>query len=119
MASWKQAQFVQAQRAVLAVALERTWFGPGDVEYGLNPEDMQGVASNAWNSLRALGIVERAPMDLTDPASGIFGGRVRNKAECAKGRWTAVYRLKSRPLAKAWLERHGYPVRAQQQELPL
>jgi len=107
--SWKQDAFVDAQTAILRLALSTgTYFSPGDIpEDTIDPESRQGVASNAWNSLKALGIIERAPMAVTIQQDGIFGGRKRNGNPHAKGRWCAVYYLKSKSLAIAWLKRHG------------
>jgi hypothetical protein len=65
-------------------------------------ENRQGVASNAWNALAALEIIEAVPLSLMDEPAGIFGGRIQNHNENAKGRWVAVYRLASRAKAIAW-----------------
>ena len=120
--AWKQRQFVAAQAAVLRVALAKDWFSPADVpEDTVSESSRQGVASNAWNSLRALEIIDRAPMSLNVESAGIFGGRTRNTNPSAKGRWCAVYVLRSRSLALKWLERHEQPVavsaKPQQQEM--
>ena len=108
---WKQKEFVAAQAAVLRIALTHDHFSPADLpENSTLPEHRQGVASNAWNSLTALNIIQRVPMSLTVPAKKIYGGRTMNTNPSAKGRWCSVYHLASRSLALAWLERHGVPV---------
>lgn len=123
--AWKHREFVAAQAAVLRVALEKPMFSAADVpEDVVRPESRQGVASNAWNSLRSLDIIERVPMATNHEELGIFGGRVRNGNGAAKGRWVAVYRLRSRALALAWLARNGSTVAlaepaAVQQEMAL
>lgn len=108
--SWKQDEFVAAQAAILRVALKQQYFYPGDIPEDVAMESRQGVASNAWNSLRYLGLIERIDSDTRIIGLGIYGGRKRNTNPSAKGRWCAVYYLRSRPLAVAWLRRHGLPV---------
>ena len=108
--SWKQDEFVQAQAAVIRLALFNPYFYPGDIPESSAQDSRQGVASNAWNSLRALNIIERLPIERTIPARFIFHGRKRNTNPSAKGRWCAVYYLKSRSLAEAWLRRHGLAI---------
>lgn len=101
---FKHQAFVKAQAAVIQAAMRQTYVSPGDIaEETVAKEDRQGVASNAWNTLRCLGILQRVPMSLTMERAGIFGGRIRNKNPHAKGRWCAVYSLSSRALAEAWL----------------
>lgn len=108
VASYKHDAFVRAQAAILRIAATRQYVSPADVpESTTAAPDRQGVASNAWNSLRALGILERVPMAMNDPARGIFGGRTRNGNPGAKGRWVAVYRLTSLSAARTWMERNG------------
>ena len=84
-------------------ALVSAYVSAGDVpEDIIAKEHRQGVASNAWNALRSLQIIEMVSLGTTDPACGIFGGRIQNKNEGAKGRWVAAYRLRSRAAAAAW-----------------
>lgn len=120
--AWKQGAFVRMQAAIIRRAMAASHVSPGDVaEDTVADEDRQGVASNAWNSLVALGVLERLPRTATFPAYEIYGGRTRNKNPGAKGRWTAVYRLTSPGLARSWMARHGQPLEPQrvpvQQEL--
>ena len=61
-----------------------------------------GVASTAWNALRAREIIKAVPMKLSDEERGIFGGRIQNKNSDAKGRWVTAYRLNSRAAAVTW-----------------
>ena len=116
--SWKQDEFVEAQAAILHIALARhriypSEFYPGDIPESVSADSRQGVASNAWTSLRALDIIDRIPITTTRPDCEIYGGRKRNTNPHAKSRWCAVYYLKSRPLAEAWLRRHGFDIAAQ------
>ena len=89
-------------------ALLQAFVSAGDV-----PEDIvesqhrQGVASNAWNALRSLEIIEALPLGFTDEAAKIFGGRRQNTNPSAKGRWATVYRLRSRAAAVAWANANG------------
>jgi hypothetical protein len=88
---------------ILKVALEQPYVFAGDVpEDIVTEEHRQGVASNAWNSLRALEIIEALPLNFNDAPREIFAGRKQNKNEGAKGRWCGVYRLKSRAAAFTW-----------------
>ncbi len=107
---YKHAAFVAAQAAILRIAASKTYVSPADVpETVTAADDRQGVASNAWNSLRALGILERMPLAFTDASREIYAGRTRNTNPGAKGRWVAVYRLTSLAAAKTWMERNGQP----------
>ncbi len=131
VSAWKHRSFVAAQAAILKLALspaiESRPFGyicPGDVpEDTVAEPDRHGVASNSWNMLRAAGIIERLPLSITSTGIGIYSGRIQNKRPGAKGRWTACYRLASRPLALAWLARNCPdqvpPQRVVQQEMML
>jgi len=111
VSAWKHRQLVDAQSKILRFALQlsdftSTGFSPADFAEDelAHGDDRQGIASNAWNALRAAEIIERLPLNFNSPKRGIFGGRIRNGNPSAKGRWTAVYRLTSRPLAEAWLD---------------
>ena len=126
MSAWKHELLVKAQRTILHAALSAYPhpFGPGD-ETDL-PEmagHEQGVVSNAWNALRCAEIIERVSITYSEPSRAIHGGRRRNPDPKDKGRWTAMYRLRSRPLALEWLKRHGFetkePVETKQEDLPL
>ena len=103
VAQYKHELLIRVMAHIVRRALVQRYVFAGDV-----PEDIvekqhrQGVASNAWNTLRALEIIEALPLGHTDEAAGIFGGRQQNKNEGAKGRWVAVYRLRSRAAAVAW-----------------
>jgi hypothetical protein len=89
-------------------SLIQTYVSPCDVpEDIVGSEHRQGVASNAWNSLTALEILERLPMAFTDENKKIYGGRMMNTNPGAKGRWVAVYRLRSPKLAVAWANAKG------------
>ena len=108
VSAWKHPQFIAAQAAIVKAALVNAYISPSDVpETVVRPEDRQGVASNAWNMLRALGIIQRVPLTLTVPERDIYGGRQRNGNEHAKGRWCAVYTLASKALAHEWLRRNA------------
>lgn len=103
VAQYKHELLVRVMTQILRTALVQAYVSAGDVaEDIIEKEHRQGVASNAWNTLRALEIIEAVPMNLTDEARGIFGGRIQNKNEGAKGRWVTAYRLKSRSAALTW-----------------
>lgn len=94
----------------------QAYVSAGDVpEDIIEKEHRQGVASNAWNALRSLEIIEAVPMGLTDEGRGIFGGRIMNKNEGAKNRWVTAYRLRSRSAAITWANRNN--VRISESEL--
>lgn len=104
----KHREFVAVQAAIIRKALAQTYLSAGDIDEDIvRDESKQGVKSNGWNTLRALEIIQRAPLSLNVPALGIFGGRMRNPKPAAKGRWCAVYTIKSPSLARAWMERNG------------
>jgi hypothetical protein len=88
---------------ILRRALLQAYVSAGDVpEEIVEKEHRQGVASNAWNALRSLEIIEAVPMKFTDEAAKIFGGRIQNENPGRKGAWVTAYRLASRAKAIAW-----------------
>jgi hypothetical protein len=104
----KHPALVRVQAAIVRAALDRFYVSPGDIPEDIcAKEDRQGVASNAWNGLRALEIIEPVPLNLVDESRKIFGGRIQNTNPSAKGRWVACYRLKSRGAAVAWLAKNA------------
>lgn len=106
--AYKHALAVKVMEFIVNLAFERAYVFPGDVpEEIVAKEHRQGVVSNAWGALESLEIIELLPMNFTDQAAGIFGGRKKNTNEGAKGRWTGVYRLKNRGAAETWLKRNG------------
>lgn len=123
----KHVQLIRVQAEIVRVAMERFYVSPADIPEDIcAKEDRQGVASNAWNGLKALEIIEAVPMNLVDAARKIFGGRIQNTNPSAKGRWVACYRLRSRTAALTWLENNGVAVNQKQevqnaipQDLPL
>lgn len=109
--AFKHREFVRVQTAIIRAALANHYICSGDIQEDIVAESSkQGVKSNAWNALRALEIIERVPLGLTIDSLGIYGGRKRNKNPDAKGRFVAVYVLKSRSLALTWLQRNGQSV---------
>jgi hypothetical protein len=101
--AYKHELLVRVMAHILRLALVQAYISAGDVpEDIIAKEHRQGVASNAWNSLRALEIIEAVPMGFSDESRGIFGGRIQNNNADAKGRWVTAYRLRSRELAVAW-----------------
>ncbi|MDE2098205.1 MAG: hypothetical protein KGL39_13200 [Patescibacteria group bacterium] len=113
---YKHELLVRVMAHILRRALVQAYVSAGDVpEDIISKEHRQGVASNAWNALRALEIIEAVPLGLTDEARGIFGGRIMNKNEGAKNRWVAAYRLRSRSAAITWADRNN--VRLSESEL--
>jgi len=104
VASFKHALLVRVQTAIILKAMDQTYVSPADIpEDIVGPEHRQGVASNAWNSLVALEIIDRVPLTFSHDLLKIYGGRTRNTNADAKGRWVAVYVLRNRSLAHAWL----------------
>lgn len=115
--AYKHELLIRVMAHIVRRALVQAYISANDVpEDIIGLEHRQGVASNAWNALAALEIIERMPMAYSDPAKGIFGGRIQNKNENAKGRHVAVYRLYSRPAAITWANRNQ--VRLSEAELP-
>lgn len=114
---YKHGLMVLVMAHIVRRAILQTYVFAGDV-----PEDIvlkehrQGVASNAWNTLRALEIIEALPLTFNDPDKEIFAGRKQNPNEGAKGRWVTVYRLASLPKARAWANANG--VQLAEAELP-
>ena len=105
--AYKHELLVRVMAVIVRAALARPYVSANDVpEDIVAKEHRQGVASNAWNCLAALEIIERAPMAFSDPARQIFGGRTMNLHAGAKGRWVAAYRLRSRSAALTWLARN-------------
>lgn len=110
--AWKHELLVKVQHAILDASDSKAIFSPNDVPEDIIPKDhKKGVASNAWNALRCAEVIERLPMGFTDPALGIYGGRVeKDKAHAmGKGNWVAAYRLKSDALKRTWRERNPRP----------
>lgn len=108
--AFKHELLIRVAAVIVRAALRQPYVSANDVpEDIVDKEHRQGVASNAWNSLSALEIIERVPLTLTDDARKIYGGRTMNTHGGAKGRWVAVYRLKARALALTWLARNGQP----------
>lgn len=117
VSQYKRELLVKIMAHIIRRALVQTYVFAGDVpEDIVSEEHRQGVASNAWNVLRSLEIIEALPLGYTDAAAGIFGGRKQNPNPGAKGRWACVYRLKSRAAAVTWANRNK--VRLAEAELP-
>jgi hypothetical protein len=105
--AFKHELLVRVMAAIVRKAMVQAHVSAADIpEDIVEKEHRQGVASNAWNSLAALEIIERLPLGFTDPDKKIFGGRVTNTNAGAKGRWVAVYRLRSRAAAITWMTRN-------------
>jgi len=103
VSAYKHELLVRVMAHIVRRALVQAYVSAGDVpEDIVAPEHRQGVASNAWNALRALEIIKAVPMSLSDDSRGIFGGRIQNKNGDAKGRWVTAYRLRSRAAAITW-----------------
>lgn len=99
----KHKLLVRVMAHIVRRALVQAYVSAGDVpEDIIEKEHRQGVASNAWNALRALEIIKAVPMNLSDEERGIFGGRIQNKNEGRKGAWVTAYRLQSRAAAITW-----------------
>lgn len=105
--AYKHELMVRVMEIIVRAALRQPYVSANDVpEDCVEKQHRQGVASNAWNSLTALEIIERVPLYFTDDERQIFGGRTMNKNEGAKGRWVSVYRLRSACAAHTWLARN-------------
>lgn len=103
VSQYKHTLLVKVMAHIVRRALLQTHVSANDVpEDIIDPEHRQGVASNAWNALRAVQIIEAVPMRFTDEAVKIFGGRIQNKNPHRKGAWVTAYRLASRAKAVAW-----------------
>ncbi|MDE2104380.1 MAG: hypothetical protein KGL39_44490 [Patescibacteria group bacterium] len=103
VAQYKHELLVRVMAHIVRRALAQAYVSANDVpEDIVEKEHRQGVASNAWNALRAIQIIEAVPLAFSDPARGIFGGRIQNKNEHRKGAWVTVYRLRSRSTAVTW-----------------
>jgi hypothetical protein len=101
--AYKHELLVRVMAHIVRRALVQAYVSAGDVpEDIVDKEHRQGVASNAWNALRALEIIEAVPMNLSDEARDIFGGRIQNKNPGRKGSWVSAYRLVSRAAAVTW-----------------
>ena len=101
---FKRPLLVRVMAEIIAVGKRKRYFGAGDVREDIvAAEHRQGVASNAWNALKALEIIEQLPLHVTVEAEGIYGGRMMNKNEGAKGRWVCAYRLINAAKADTWL----------------
>lgn len=106
--AYKHELLIRVAAVIVKAALKARYVSANDVpEDIVAKEHRQGVASNAWNSLAALEIIERVPLTLTLEEQKIFGGRTMNTHEGAKGRWVAVYKLRDRKLALTWMDRNG------------
>ena len=118
VSAYKSALLVDAQRRIVAVAKRKPYFSADDLPTDwLAPEHRQGIASNAFNALRACEVIERLPLMFNDPERDIFAGRSKNGNPGAKGRWVACYRLASLAKAEAWLRANPEPVRQPSQVL--
>lgn len=103
VAQYKHTLLVKVMAHIVRRALVQAHVSANDVpEDIIGAEHRQGVASNAWNVLRSLQIIEAVPMAFTDEAAKIFGGRIQNQNPHRKGAWVTAYRLASRAKAVAW-----------------
>lgn len=109
VSAYKHELLTRVMAHIARTAMRQPYVSAKDVPVDIvSKEHRQGVASNAWNALDALEIIERLPLETTVPGENIFGGRTMNTNEGAKGRWVAVYRLRSRAAALTWLARNGF-----------
>ncbi|HEV2691425.1 MAG TPA: hypothetical protein VG347_00865 [Verrucomicrobiae bacterium] len=100
---YKRDLLVLVMAHIVRRSLVQAYVSAGDVpEDIIAKEHRHGVASNAWNALRSLEIIAAVPMKFTDETAKIFGGRIQNVNEGAKGRWVTAYRLASRAKAVSW-----------------
>lgn len=100
---YKHELLVRVMAHIVRRALVQAHVSANDVpEDIIEAQHRQGVASNAWNALRSLQIIEAVPMRFTDEAANIYGGRIQNKNPHRKGAWVTAYRLRSRAAAISW-----------------
>lgn len=105
---YKGQLLVKVMRYILHVAMRQPYVYAGDVpEDIVEKEHRQGVASNGFNALKALELIDPLPMGQSVTDQEIFGGRKKNKNPDSNGRWVCVYRLRSQAMAVAWLARNG------------
>lgn len=108
VSEYKRELLVRVMKAILAVAFTQPYVSAGDIaEDIVTPEHRQGVVSNAWNTLKALELIEQLPVRFMDDANGIVAGRKQNQNEGAKGRWVCAYKLTSLAAARTWLAANG------------
>src|ERR1700743_505255 len=70
---FKHGLLVRVMAHIVRRALVQAYVFAGDVpEEIVEKEHRQGVASNAWNALKALGILKPLPLHFNDPTRGIF-----------------------------------------------
>jgi len=117
VSQYKHGLLIRVMAHIVRRALVQAHVSANDVPEDIIPaEHRQGVASNAWNALRSLEIIEAVPMRFTDEAAGICGGRIQNKNPHRKGAWVTAYRLASRSAAITWANANG--VKLAEAELP-
>lgn len=105
---FKREKLAIVMRHIIQLAKRQTYVSAGDIpESIVAPEHRQGVASNAWNALKALEILVQLPLQMTIPEQGIYGGRRMNANAGAKGRWVCVYTMADEAKANAWLRANG------------
>ena len=110
---YKNQLLTKAMRAIIRVAMVKPYVHAGDIPEDIVPAaDRQGVASNAWNALKGLEIIEQLPQTFNDADREIFAGRTCNKNGHAKKRWVCVYKLASLAKAQCWMERNREPEQA-------
>jgi hypothetical protein len=115
--AYKHELLVRVMAHIVRRALVQAHVSANDVpEDIIEAQHRQGVASNAWNALRALQIIEAVPMKFTDEAAKIFGGRIQNTNPHRKGAWVTAYRLRSRKAAVTWANANH--VRLSEADLP-
>ncbi len=108
VSAFKHALMTKVMRYIVEKALLQPTVYPGDVPVDIvDAEHRQGVVSNAWGSLRALGIIAPLPVRYFNDEQGIIAGKKINPHDGAKGRMVMVYSIASRQLALTWMERNG------------
>ena len=108
VSQFKHGLLIKVMACIVKKAMGQFYISAKDIaEDIIEKEHRQGVASAAWNSLKACEIIEPVPMNLSDERFGIIYGRIRNDNPMAHGRMVCAYRLKSRGLAQAWLKSNG------------
>ena len=106
--AFKHDLLVRVAGHIVKRALVQAYVSANDVPVDIvEKEHRQGVASNAWNHLSSLEIIELLPLNFNAPGLGIYSGRIQNKNDGAKGRWVGVYRLINPALARLWAARNG------------
>lgn len=118
VSQYKHKLLIKVMACIVRKAMEQPYVSAKDIpEDIVEKEHRQGVASAAWNSLKACEVIQPVPMNLSDERYGIIYGRICNKNPMAHGRMVCAYRLTSRVSALAWLRANGIEIQQSKPEV--